>query len=117
MDINSHTIPYKIQKHLPGILRLCLKHKLKRLWVFGSVLGPTYRADSDVDFLYVMDEKNIKDEESYDCFWGFYDALKKLLDREIDLVWYDGIKNPYFKEEVDETKILIYDQEAEKIFI
>ena len=61
------------------------------------------------------DPPHISDEESYDCFWGFYDALIALLGRKIDIVWYHGIKNPYFKEEVDETKKILYDQERQEV--
>ena len=43
------------------------------------------------------------------------DALRDLFGREIDLVWYGGIQNPYFKSEVDETKILLYDAQSEKV--
>ena len=97
------------------ILKLCIKHKVKQLWVFGSVLREDFSSTSDIDFLYEMDDANIVPDESYNCFWGFYDALIELFDRKIDMVWYYGIKNPYFKEEVDETKILIYDQRSEKV--
>lgn len=114
---SSHTVPVILEPILPEIKNLCLKHKVKQLWVFGSVLSSKFRPDSDVDFLYEMDDANISESESYDCFWGFYDSLQKLLDRPIDLTWYSGIKNPYFKEEVDESKLLIYGQETEKVSV
>ncbi|MDX2247551.1 MAG: hypothetical protein SF052_12280 [Bacteroidia bacterium] len=41
----------------------------------------------------------------------------KQLPPEIDMVWYFGIKNPYFREEVDETKVLIYDPRSERVFV
>ncbi|MEM6802434.1 MAG: nucleotidyltransferase domain-containing protein [Bacteroidota bacterium] len=115
MKISQNNIPPFLQVKLPEIFALCRKHKLKKLWVFGSVMSKNFRTDSDVDFLYEMDDTNIHESESYDCFWGFYDALQALLERPIDMVWYAGIKNPYFKEEVDENKCLIYDKEAEKV--
>ncbi|MEZ4827937.1 MAG: nucleotidyltransferase domain-containing protein [Bacteroidia bacterium] len=110
MKEDLHTIPLFLRQHLPAIRALCVRHKVKQLWVFGSVLRGDFGADSDVDFLYEMDDANIAENESYECFWGFFDVLQKLLRREIDMVWYHGIKNPYFREEVDETKVLIYDQ-------
>lgn len=68
-----------------------------------------------MDFLYEMDDENISEDEFYQAFWGFFDKLRELLNRNIDMAWYSGIKNPFFKEEIDETKVLIYDQEREKI--
>ena len=105
-----------ITENIDQIRKLCKKHFVKKLWVFGSVLRDDFREESDVDFLYEMND-NIPEKDYYYAFWGFFDALYLLLGRKIDLVWYAGIKNPYFKEEVDETKKLIYDQERKKISI
>ena len=35
-------------------------------------------------------------------------ALEDLLHRDVDLIEYEAIQNPYFKEEVDQTKKPIY---------
>ena len=113
-DLTPH-IPKFLHTHLEEIRRLCKTHKVKSLWVFGSVLGSSFSPDSDVDFLYEMDERHIAEEESYFCFWGFYDALHALLNRPIDMVWYKGIKNPYFKEEVEENKLLIYEKDSQEV--
>ena len=114
----STKLPNILRQHIPAIKVLCRKHKVKKLWVFGSVLRPEdFRADSDVDFLYEMDDQNITSEERYDCFWGFFDALTSLLDRQIDMIWYKGIKNPYFKADVEKSKRLLYDQSSEKVSV
>ncbi len=114
VELKQH-IPEFLLEHLTEIRRLCKTHKVKSLWAFGSVLGSSFSPDSDVDFLYEMDEQHIAEEESYFCFWGFYDTLQALLDRPIDMVWYKGIKNPYFKEEVEKTKVLIYEKDSQEV--
>ena len=38
----------------------------------------------------------------------FYISLEELIGRRIDLVDEDNLKNPYFIEELEETKQLIY---------
>ena len=43
-------------------------------------------------------------------YFEFKFALEDLLKRPVDLVEYNAVKNPYFKEELDETKQLIYGQ-------
>jgi len=113
VELKQH-IPEFLLKHLTEIRGLCKIHKVKSLWAFGSVLGSSFSRDSDVDFLYEMDEQHIVEEESYFCFWGFYDTLHALLDRPIDMVWYKSIKNPYFKEEVKKTKVLIYEKDSQE---
>ncbi|MEM7372437.1 MAG: nucleotidyltransferase domain-containing protein [Bacteroidota bacterium] len=115
MKERNKTFPPFIQSHLLDIRKLCQLHKVKNLWLFGSVLRKDFSLKSDIDFLYEMDDEQIKADEWYFSFWGFLDSLTKLLDRKIDLVWYKGIKNPYFKEEVDNSKVLLYDVKGEKI--
>lgn len=41
--------------------------------------------------------------------------LDELFECEVDLVSYRAIKNPYFREEVEETRKLIYEWENQKI--
>ena len=117
MSNSKHPLPTLIQRHLGAIQALCSKHKVRKFWVFGSVLRDELTSDSDVDFLYELDRKNIRDEEFLHNFWGFYDGLKALLGREVDLIKYATISNPYFKAEVDETKILIYEQEGNQVSV
>lgn len=109
-------MPLFIQHKIPELKMLCKKHKIKDLWLFGSALSKEdFGKESDVDVLYELDRPQITDEEYLDNFWGFWDALESLFERKVDLVHYASIKNPYFKEEVDETKYLVYGQEGEKV--
>lgn len=85
---------------------LCKKHKVLKLYAFGSVLTPAFTKESDVDFLVEFERNSISDVGGN--FFKFQFALEDLLGREVDLIEYSAIRNPYFKEEVDETKELIY---------
>ena len=106
-----------ISKNIPEIQSLCKTYKIKRLWAFGSVLRDDFHSASDIDLLYELDHADLVGREHLDHFFGFVDSIGLLLDRKIDMVWYPGIKNPYFKEEIDETKVLLYEQEPEKISV
>ncbi|MEM6628017.1 MAG: nucleotidyltransferase domain-containing protein [Bacteroidota bacterium] len=114
-EVPQH-IPEFLQVHLEEIQKLCRIHKVKSLWVFGSVLGASFSLDSDIDFLYEWDDKAISDEEYLDNLWTLLDALEELLGHKVDWVYYPTLENPYFKEEVEESKVLLYEQEAEEIF-
>ena len=72
-----------------------------------SSLSPLINVQLDVKAL----------EQSIEHFFAFHDELASLLGHPIDLVWYPGLRNPYFKAEVEETKKLIYDAEGEKISV
>ena len=115
MKTKTSILPKVLNENLPKIRELCQKHKIKKLWVFGSVLTGNFRDDSDIDFLHEWDEENISDEEYLDNLYDFIDELKSLFNRKIDFVHYPSLKNPYFLKDVDRTKVLLYAQRPEKI--
>lgn len=96
-----------IEVNLKHIFELCRLHKVKSLSVFGSILTDRFNDDSDVDLL-VDFNSEITHHNYTDNFFSFYYALRSLFGREVDLVDEKSVKNPYFKEELNETKHLIY---------
>lgn len=99
-----------IQRNMAEIVALCEKHKVLQLYVFGSILTDRFNNDSDVDFTVVFDRDALSLLEYGNNYFDFLFALENLLKRDVDLVEYTAVKNPYFKEELDETKQLIYGQ-------
>lgn len=95
-----------IEKNIPKIIDLCKKHKVHKLFVFGSILTNRFNDNSDIDL--VVD---FKKGEIIDYFENYFDlkySLEDLLGRKIDLLEEQTIKNPYLKKNVDATKTLIY---------
>lgn len=99
--MNSSIAQYKVQ-----IIELCKKYGVKELYAFGSVLTDQFTPESDVDLLLELDWE--REGAFFDRYFGFKSALEELFGRPVDLVCYGAIKNPYFKEEVEETKKTIY---------
>lgn len=96
-----------ITDNIHKLFSLCRKHKVRRLYAFGSILTSRFNENSDVDIL--VDFNSDIDHTNYaDNFFDLYNALKSLFGREVDLVDESCVKNPYFKEELEETKHLIY---------
>lgn len=96
-----------INKNINKLFTLCKKYKVDKLYAFGSILTNRFNEGSDVDIL--VNFNSDIDHNSYaDNFIDFYNALKSLFGREVDLVDESAVKNPYFKEELEETKYLIY---------
>lgn len=95
-----------IEANKKKIDALCLKHKVKRLFVFGSVLTDRFSSKSDVDFLVDFDKSQI--EDYFDNFFELKYGLESALRRDVDLVESQAIKNRYFQQSVDDTKKLIY---------
>ncbi|GMQ27182.1 hypothetical protein Aoki45_38650 [Algoriphagus sp. oki45] len=96
-----------LEENTLGIKTLCEKHKVAKLYAFGSVLTSAFNDESDVDFLV---EFHIKDIDKYVTnFFSLKEELETLFNKEVDLIEYRSISNPYFKEEIDETKSLLYE--------
>lgn len=96
-----------IEINIAKIIALCKKYRVKSLSVFGSILTERFEDHSDVDF-----SVKFSDDVTYhtysDNFFGLYYGLKSIFEREIDLVDETSVKNPFFKQELEETKQIIY---------
>lgn len=96
-----------IQENLDVIRELCARHRVRRLFLFGSAAtGEFDPATSDLDFLVVF-------EPDQERGWGgVYFQMKADLEamfaRPVDLVEAHVPKNPYFIESINETKQLLY---------
>ncbi len=88
------------------ISRICEKHRVKQLYLFGSALHANCRPDSDIDLAVVFSRTGI--DGSFDQYFNFKFAMEQLLDRPVDLVCRARVRNRYFRKELDATKKLIY---------
>ena len=88
------------------ILELCKKHKVKNLYAFGSVLTDNFNDQSDIDLL--VDFKRMPLKVYSDNYYDFKFSLEDMLHRSVDLLEYKAIKNPYFLENINKRKKLIY---------
>ena len=101
-----------IENNIQKIIDLCKRHKVHKLFVFGSVLTDRFNDDSDVDL--VVDFNKTEVEDYFDNYFDFKYSLQDLLGREIDLLEEQTIKNPYLKKNVDSTKCLSMDDLTKK---
>ena len=74
----------------------------------GSILTSRFNDESDIDLLVVFDKTRIALLDMADTFFDFIDELEALFGRKVDLTDYSAISNKYFKEEVDENKLLLW---------
>lgn len=96
-----------IELNISQIIELCRRYKVKTLAVFGSILTDRFTDESDVDIAITF-ENEVTYHTYADNFFGLYYGLKNLFAREVDLVDESSVRNPYFREELNETKRLIY---------
>jgi len=62
--------------------------------------------ESDLDFLVEFDP--LPPGAYTDAYFGLLEALQSLSGRPVDLVVGSAIKNPYFRQSVELTKMLLY---------
>ena len=96
-----------IEDNISEIHELCEKHMIETMFSFGSVNTNKFDEQSDVDLM-ISFKNSLSILDYADNYFDLEESLKKLLKRQIDLVVEKSVKNPYFKEEIDETKIKIY---------
>jgi predicted nucleotidyltransferase len=99
-----------IDKNIDSIIKLCDKHKVKELYIFGSALTDKFKESSDIDLLIQFDQIELLDY--FDNYMDFKEELEKLLKRPIDLVENQAIRNPIFRIIVDREKKLVYERKS-----
>ena len=99
-----------IEKNIDSIKNLCDKHKVKELYIFGSVLTDRFSEASDIDILIQFDDIELNDY--FDNYMDFKEELESLLKYPVDLVENQAIKNPVFRQIVDRDKKLIYERKS-----
>ena len=95
-----------VDSNMDRIAALCRKHKVRRLFVFGSVLTGRFTEDSDVDFVVDFDRGRV--EDYFDNFFELKYALEEALGRKVDLLEEQAIHNRFLRENISRTQKLIY---------
>ena len=97
----------EIARHHDALERLCRQFHVHRLELFGSAATGSYRpGESDVDFL--VEFEPLPPGEYSNAYFGLLFGLEDLFGRPIDLVSPEAITNPYFREAVEESKVLVF---------
>lgn len=97
-----------IEINIDKIIDICQRFHVRKLWVFGSILTPQFNDASDVDLCVEFNRSKIKLLEYADNFFSFMYALEDLFGRKVDITENNAVRNPYFREELNETRRLIY---------
>lgn len=96
----------EFEKHIIRIRELCSKHKVKTLYAFGSVLNKQFTLQSDIDF--IVDFEPVDTKQYADNYYDLKFSLEEILSRRVDLLEEKAIKNPYFRQSVNEQRQLLY---------
>ncbi len=103
MQINQ-----QILEKIPILAETCKKHKVSKLYLFGSVLTENFNNQSDIDMLVEFDEK-LSPVERGELYWQLDEILPEILSRKVDIVTIGSLKNKYFIQNINKTKFTIYE--------
>lgn len=96
-----------IADHQLEIEKLCRKFRVQRLELFGSAATTAFNPEqSDLDFL--VEFAPLPKGEYASAFFDLKAALEQLFRRPVDLVVASSIRNPYFRQSVEQNKALLY---------
>ncbi len=97
-----------LKDHLPKVMDLFKSHKVKKAYAFGSVVTGPFNDLSDIDLIISFD-KSLDPIEYGELYFDLADKLEALLERKVDLITEPTLRNPYFLENVNKSKILLYE--------
>ena len=87
--------------------RLCAQYHVRRLELFGSAADERFDPErSDLDFL--VEFEDLAWNEYAQHYFGLADALADLFGRPVDLVMLAAVDKPYFLEEIESSRRLLY---------
>ncbi|MGA3057815.1 MAG: nucleotidyltransferase domain-containing protein [Candidatus Limnocylindrales bacterium] len=96
-----------IDMHRAELAGLCRRYRVLSLSVFGSAVRDDFDPErSDYDFL--VEFEALPPGKYTDAYFGLLESLQRLMGRPVDLVVASAIKNPYFRQSVEQTKALLY---------
>jgi uncharacterized protein len=100
-------VNYIIQERAPELADVCRRRHVKRLSLFGSAAtGPFDPASSDLDFL--VEFTPLTPAEHADSFFGLQEDLERLFGLSVDLVEPGPIRNPYFRQAIQQSRVTLY---------
>ncbi len=97
----------EIEDNRAGLEALCRRSQVRRLEIFGSAVDGTFDRNSS-DFDFIVEFNDLPGNGYADAYFGLAEALKALLDRDVDLLVLAAIKNPYFRESIERSRTLLY---------
>jgi predicted nucleotidyltransferase len=100
-----------INQHIEQIAKICSDHQVEQLFIFGSINTDKFNEQSDVDIL-IQFSQLINPYEYFTNYMDFKEKLESVLNREVDIVENQAVRNPIFRKILDRDKILIYERKS-----
>jgi len=104
-----------ISKDRDGFKALYVAHDVASLHAFGSSVRGGSKDSSDVDL--VVDLKTKDPLRFGELMLDLWDKLELFFGRKVDLLTLRSVKNPVMREEIERTKVLVYDGSQAQVLV
>src|SRR5271169_237337 len=96
-----------VQEKVKDLVALCSERGVRRLALFGSAASGAFNpVSSDLDFL--VEFQPVSPAQHADNYFGLQEDLERLFGVQIELVEPGPIHNPYFRQAIEKTQVLLY---------
>jgi predicted nucleotidyltransferase len=96
-----------IEQRKIEIQAICRRFRVRRLDLFGSAAsGDDGPQAHDLDFL--VDLGDLPPKDYAEAYFSLREALERLFSRRVDLVTLPSLRNPFFKQRLEQTKSVLY---------
>ncbi len=101
-----------IEQKRNAIAELCRRHNVRRLDLFGSAARGDFEQNrSDFDFIVQFTRTGYAGYA--DAFLDFAEALERVVGCKVDLLTERMIRNPHFRDSVEATRQIVYEERSE----
>ena len=95
-----------VERNIASVSDLCRQHKVRNMYLFGSILTNKFSSESDIDLLVNFGDINLY--HYFDNYMDLKDGLEQLFNRPVDLVEEKTVRNPVLRRSIERNKKLIY---------
>ena len=96
-----------VQEKAGELAGICERRNVCRLALFGSAASGSFDpASSDLDFL--VEFQSMSPAQHADNYFGLQEDLERLFGVPVELVEPGPIRNPYFRQAVEQTQVVVY---------
>ena len=100
-------LPAIIEAYKLELARLCMRHGVVTLALFGSALRDDFDPDrSDLDFAVAF--ADMTPVEHKRAFFGLLEDLESLFGRRVDLIEVGAVRNPFVRAGIEATQEPLY---------
>ncbi|MEQ8581878.1 MAG: nucleotidyltransferase domain-containing protein [Marinoscillum sp.] len=96
----------ELSQHIDKVKKACKQHHVDKMYLIGSAVDHSFNDASDVDFLVTFEP--FERAQYFKNFISLKSSLETVLNRRIDLLETQNLRNPILIKSIERSKKLIY---------